>query len=1437
MQQGQKRRFVFLIVIGAITAWVLNLLVDNPWTHRLIRTVINEQVEKNTNLSLDFKAIKASVVPPGIALYGVRITTNAGHPSPDSLVVASQVKTRVSIWSILTGSPRLGLVELRDLDVIWPPPGDFPGFLKNPAPPPEKREPVAWPPPFPVPVDELVISNGRVLFEHEFQGSAVPASPDILAVSASGINLEVGIDGWDDIEVSLDADGINATRGPGWLLEEAKIETSLSLRGSKVTATRLKIAGERLKVDGSALTKINADAKGILQSLDLTLDAGVEGDLSVLGSILDIPETQGRTKGKVRLDAFAPVEANLPANFGVAVEGSVEDARLGGIRLHNSKAKLKIDSEKILFEDIDIIVGETHHGKGKGTLKLNESVDFDFQASTENLRLMDLLSTFDVGFDVLDFGLTTPNLRVRGKGDPFVLNVDGTTALRDFILPATPLDHSRFPVSPTCLLSLNLAVTERGLDTAGTAGSCFRERSSHSSIRPGDTSPPPGSGGHSSLRASGMVWFDEAKGMNLLLETPRLDASLGDYFAQQPLSGLGSATTRIHGPYTDIKIDVSTRLDDTAVANMALGQVSAEVTVSGKTIAWHKVEAITPDGGKIRSPEGRLITGDVILLKGKADVENISSVWTTGTMASFAKDVPLSFAIPRLTLDIEGPLLHPLAWTGKIEAELGAGVWDGESLFDKITLSSKSTAQGWNIDPITTTLGDFTIATSINHKRSRPFAPTDGESNIWSLLGWHPDDELIIQAQTPQSVRRRNPGSGRGTDQPVTDHLQRFPWAGKVLSEAGIRGLLVLQAKMRGTLKGLQGTIEGSIDEPTLLGSPLAPLKFRAIQHGLKSDVVLSHSGNALEGRFSANFGTPDLPYEWYFSMKRLDVRAVATSFFYNDPRNYAYLTADWTMKGRLTDWWRSTGDLKISDVRARFVRDVAGQVKTLQIQSDQPARLIFANDGWSLEGGKELFLNGKMLNLKVSVPTSRPPENLNFKLEGIMDMALLREFATQVESASGKLRINGSITGSVSKPDMSFEITDLKANPFIASSWEPVSLGLADLRPPLRNIRVKAAVRNDGLVIESFAANKGIGTVSASGKLNFNKTAEEESRLDVSLRDASVIYPVAFLKSFDSTVNGAISISGRGMPWRVSGDLKISKARSTREVDIRDELINVVRRQQIVTSSVSDKPIVEFDLNIDADQTINITNRNIQAVLSSSIQLTGNDIQPLVSGQVEVVRGKFVYKRDFTVTRGLVIFDDPVRPDPSLDILAVSEVQNYRVYISISGKMSQPVIDFSVDPPTRQNGTPINKVDILVLLSRGSLPDESRAIGETQNAAAAEAFNLVVGQFEEPVEKLLDLSGQKVVRQVYIDTYPSTEGNPIPRFNMPLNLSDELDVVLRVDQSSLQVSSEYALNEGISLSVGFERKSEEPNSATRAPQNAVPADTGADLRFRFAFP
>jgi len=1434
---GQKRRLAATIVVLLIVAWVANILADNPWTHRLIRTLINQQVREHTNVDLDFKAIKATLVPPGIEVYGVRVSS--ALPPRAEIATAARAEAHLSIWSLLTGSPRIGELVLSDLDVIWPPPAGFPGFARKTvtaAATPEKA--TSWPPDFAVPLEFVKLRNARFWFEERLRADIVPISPDVLTISGEAINLELEIDDWDDMQLRFDAGAINSTRGPAWLIEEANIRASASLSGRQLTATSLSVNAERLKLEGSLVATMNqlVPATGI-DSIDLRADAKVDGDFSMLGSILDIPDTSGRTQATASVTAQLPVASDNPATFGVNVEGQVDGARLGGIKLHNSRAKLHIDADRIDFKDIEIVVGDEVYGRGMGELKLNSEIDFDFTTTTKNLRLMDLLSTFDVDFDVCDAGLTSPAVRVRGKGDPFVMQVDATVALEDVQLPSVTMDQTKFKRSPTCLLDLRLAITSRALDPGGSGGQCFTAAGANTEVRSGNTEAPGDASAVSRVDVGGIVHFNAERGLDLAINLPRLDAGLGNWFAQVPLAGLGSANVRIHGPYDRVLIDVNAKLDQASVLAIPLGLIESKLRVEKKDVTWTGLQIVTPEGATISSSSGTLKVGDDLMIDSRLTLGGLSDEWVAAAVRRVAPDVPLAFGIPAAEFDIKGPLLRPLAWTGNMKIEATVARYGEESLFDRATATVNIDGEGWKIEPARVVAGDLAVDVSLRHKRNAsPVAVRGGsQATIWQRLGWHPSDDLLLNIHAGRAG-----GKKADTSQATIDHLGRLPWAGSVLSKAGIRGKITAKGAFRGNLDKLGGSFEGSIEDPTLLSSPMANFAFRAFMDGLKTNVTVSHSGNVLEGRFSADFGQKSLPYEWYVNLRRFDARAVATEFFHSDPRNYAYVSADWTMRGNLTDWWRSTGELSLTDAQIRYVRDVAGQVKTLQISNDQPVTMDFTEDGWQFRDGKELFLTGRNLHVKMSVPRSRPPENLDFRLDGILDMGLFREFATQVESATGKLKLSGAITGSVSEPKASFEITDLKANPFIATSWEPVSLGLADFRPPLRNIRLTANIGNEGLTIDSFSANKGIGTVSARGRLNFfeSETAGEEgSRLDVVLKDASIVYPVAFLKSFDSTVSGAVSISGRGQPWRLSGDITVNKARSTREVDIRDEIINAARSQQVIASATRDKPVLLLDVNVNADRSINIANRNIQAIVSTSLQITGTDVAPVVAGQVEIERGKFVYKRDFTITRGLVIFDDPVRPDPGLDILAVSEVQNYRVYFAISGKLSAPVVDFSIDPPTRQNGAPITKVDILVLLSRGSLPDESRAVGETQNAAAAEALNLLVGQFEEPVEKLFDLSGQNVIRQVFIDTYPSPEGNPIPRFNMPLNLSDELDVVLRVDQANLQVTSEYTIHDSISLSVGFERQNQEPNSTSRTAQNAVPADTGADLKFRFAFP
>jgi len=1432
----QKRFLIFASALIGL-AYLANLLADNPYSHRAVRQYINAIVTKETNLSLDFKAIKVRAFPPGVGLYGINVGTSSNER--ETLVSASRLEARISLWSIFTGEPRLGLLEITDLQLVWPPPPSFPGLLKNPPPEPTTPAPVKWPPDFPALLGHVILNNARIFFE-TYSPSEVPAKP-ALTLATNGLDLDLKIQDWSSITLSLDARNVNAAQGPVSFIEDTRVRIAAELNDKKFTASRYDARGERIDLTGSLAGKIlTAKKTNVLEGIEFTSNAEASGDFSLLGSFLDISDTRGPVKAKANTTVFIPIESASPAKFNLSGEGELQGAILGGFKLHNSRGKFEIDMERISFPSLDIIVGNTQVGAATGEIKFNSAVDYDFSAKTDRLHLMDLLNTFDVGFEVFDVELTSPDLKIRGRGDPFVLNATATLAAHDITLPATPYDHSRFPQSPACRLNLNLAVTVKGLDFAGTGGTCYNPATgtTNHELRPGQIQVPAGATAASSLQSSGYIWFDSQRGINLSIEAPVLNAAIGQYFANIPLEGQGRSVTRIFGPYSNVQIETKAELSDMVIMGMPLGSANGTITATGEKLFWKDLRVAPATGGTIDSPEGELFINGLVL-KTKLLGREVMPATVESWIAPFSQTGQISFGVSRVAAQIEGPLLFPLAWQGAFATELVDAVSGTGLLFDRLQLNARASKNDIAITSATLEVGDFVSSVDLDLKRTTPFDETEAASSQDPLvrLGLHHTDEIIFSLQSvdgEKHIRRR-------LTENTADHLQRLPLVGEYLQRAGIRGQIKANAKLRGTIESVQGTVDGSVESLNILGASMAPLNIQAFVRDSKIDAVISHAGNALEGRFSADFGSAGLPYEWYFNFNRLDLRAFGTDFFYSDPRNFAYLTADWHMKGKLLDWWKSTGELKLDQIQIKYLQDIAGQVRSSQIQNEQPIKLLFTDKGWFFADDQDLFLSGKFIHTRISLPDNHPPQKLAVKMETILDMSVAKEFSALVESATGKIRILGEISGSVENLQSSFEITDLKANPFIAATWEPLSIGLADFRPPLRNIRIKANIKNGRLVVDSLTAGKGTGTVAASGSLVFGDNAPrtgdtnpEESRLDISFKEASVIYPIAVLKSFESSVSGNVSLSGNGLPWRLSGDVNIARARSTREVDIRDEIISGFRKQ-ISARTLADKPTLMFDLNVNADNSININNRNIQALLSTNLQITGNNVAPVVSGQVEVEKGKFIYKRDFTVTRGVISFDDPVKPDPSLDILAVSEVKNYRVYIAITGKASNPVVDFSIDPPVNRNGTPINKVDIFVLLSRGDLPDENRASGDAADAAALEFVNVAAGMFEEPVERLFERSGQNVVRQVYIDIYSSPEGAPIPRFNLPLNLGQNLDVVLRVDQSSFGLTSEYALHDAVSLSGGFTRQTQETTGTEKT--KSVPADTGVDLKFRFAFP
>ena len=1449
-----KRLKTFIITAAALAllAFGANLAVDNAYTHHLLRQFADGEIKRATNVDLDFKAMKLTVVPPGFDLFGVSVTPR-GHPG-EPLVSFTHLKARLSLWALVIGQLRIGRLEIDDLAATWPPPIGFTGFVKNdqtaPGTAPSQW---TWPPDFELPFDRLELKNAKIFAEVPL--FEIPAAAKVLSLAAVGVDLAVAWHGWQDLAATLKARSFDLAVGSASLLEETAVTADLAVIGQHLTAATLSLKGPRFAYEGSGSVDLHtSDATKAPQRLEVDTTGEIHGDLSVLGSFLDIDGTFGVVNGDARTRLSIPLDDQSPLKFEVRGQGQVRDGHFAGFRLFDSATSFVVDNQAVALPAIDLIVAGKTVAKGSGRVRLDDALSVEFSARPMDLHLVDLLDALTVNFDLADVTLHSGQVGITGTGDPLKLAVTAAAVLQDIEIPALPNPEDQEPPrkSPSCHVDFRLGVEATHLDFKGTHGSCRRADLATTS----------------QVEVSGRVQLDGGSSVagqhlspsggrpepvDLFLRSDNVDIALGETFALIPLEGHGRASSHIHGDLNHLKVDNVVSGSGVKVLGMPFGQVrgQASVDVSRLEVTWNQFISEPPGGGQIVSPSGQLMAGQPELpLRTSLIASHISQqdvqAMVHGVTALDGQGLDLGASINRVEVTLNAPAAEPFRGTGAAIMDLGAGVLAGAPLFDQLSGRIDLTRTGLSSHNLTARLGGLNVATTFDHRRD---PAGNGLGPGWLVrAGLSLSDQLSLTFQA-NGTTQAEASTGASTEASKVDHLAHLPIFGPDLQAADIQGSIEGNGKISGRIDKLQGTFTGSLRNIRVLGAQMSPTSVRGFIKDSVLDAVVDQGGNAIAGRLTIDLARANFPYEWFFTFNKADLRALGTSYFHSDPRNYLYLTANWHLRGQLTDWWRSIGDLEVSDLRGKYVQDSAGQTKSIGVHLEEPVKLLMTADGWRFEGGREPYLTGRDLQLRIGLDRSHPPERLGLKAESVIDLAILKDITQAVETAEGKVHVVAQLPGSVDAPNPHVEISELKPSQFIAASDKPVSIGLADIRPALRNVHLHLLYDTGRFIIDKFVADKGSGSVTASGIYFPAGDAAQDSRIDVSFAEATVIYPVAVLKSFETQVSGNVVFSGRQAPYRLAGDIVINRARSTREMDLRDEIINALRQKSFSAAVVAEKPTIIFDLNITADQSINIHNRNLQMLLSSDLHLRGTDISPIVSGQVEVDKGRFIYKRDFKITRGVLTFDDPVRPDPALDVLAVSDVDNYRVYVSVTGRASNPSVEFSVDPPNRESGSPISEIEILVLLSRGKLPEDSHTLGlETSGALASETANLFLGQFEEPVEKLLGVSGQNVVRNVYIDSHPSPDdGRPVPRLNLPIDLGDNFDLIVRRDVSASQseVSLEYNLNENINLSgvkdFGSTNDASTTTSSTQTlstPQTQTPVegDAKVNLKFRFSF-
>jgi hypothetical protein len=1411
MKKNHNKLVIIIIAIACI-AYIGNLAIDNPYTHRFVNFYLNEKILKALPIEAEYQSMKIELVPPSVNLYGVKIRDTSVPDAPVDIISTNQTSLSLNLWSLFLAKPHIADLEIQDMTAIMPPSTALVEALNKlslATKPNQKRGgSTIWPPNISLPFSSIALRNASlkiVLRATDFSANQDPG--EITTIATTGADLDIEFNGWRDIKLSTNIQQFHISNRGSSLIESAHLKVKGHLKGNKLRTSLFKITSTRLSSEGEfGLDFVTSKPNDHLELIAFTSKLNTNADLSVLGSFIDLAGTTGPFTTQTSISFNLPIGGKGEPKLLVEGRGSTHGGTIGSFHLYDSEADFSIDSNKMTFKELRIKSGQNVYGKGSGEIEFDQALSYKFNVQPEALPFDMLLGVFNVPLDAVNFDMDSKNLKVVGQGDPFSMRVEADTSLTNFSTPRMSYDHQRFPKSPQCNLTLQLKIDDSQISYEGTKGQCRK-------VDGGERDAFP-------LVISGFTSFNDERGMNLTFASRELfNPSPLDYFAQLDIHGQGNMQARIHGPYSAISIDASVLANDFYVNRIGMKSLESQITISNGVCSWKNLVIHAENGGELRSAKGSISFNDELFTSMSVMIKDIDH----GIVSSLINEVApesngFEFVIGNIEGDLKGPLLKPLAYEGQLKVSLDSLRSRDQEYASRIHGQLVMTTKSLKTTALEIELGNLLSKVDAEITRSGIESST-----ALGSLGIHESDRVSLEVSFMESPK-------------VQDQLRRLPVIGPLALRGQVQGTLSGSSKLAGTLTHLSGLSKLRLDHVAILGVEAPAISSTIISDGLKFDMILEQGGSSLKGRLNVDAGRADLPYKWYITAKNLDLRPVVGGAFSKNPRNFAYISATSQMEGSLSNWWQSQGSLEIKSIRGKMYPTIPGSKRPLEWNSSKATIINMNPNSWTTEKNQPFTIESDFGRLAFGLADSAPPKRIGLTIDGRISLESLKTLFTGLEVATGDVQLAGGVFGSVDDPTFDISFQDAKITSESAPSWQPVSIGVAEFRPALKDIQFMAHLRKNALMIESFTATKGLGRITSSGLIGLAGQNSPPSDFSIRLDNASFLYPFPIIKSFDSQINGNIQFTGVDFPLLASGQLDIVRARSTREIDLREAILDSLRSSNSKTGPDTLQPTVNFDIAITGRESISFNTRAIQATLSSKLELRGSDVSPEVLGLVEINKGKFFWKRDFIIQRGLVNFDDPIRPDPSLDINSISEVSGYRVLIGITGRASQPVIDFSVDPPTRPDGTSISRLDIITLLSRGSLPDaQAGARSSAESTATAEALNLFAGQVEDTVQKVFDLSGQNIIRQVYIDTYADANGTPIARFNLPMNITQDLDIVLKVDQSNVNLSSEYALQDTISVTGGIESSSDKAGSEARRQRS--PADTGVDLKFKFAFP
>lgn len=436
--------------------------------------------------------------------------------------------------------------------------------------------------------------------------------------------------------------------------------------------------------------------------------------------------------------------------------------------------------------------------------------------------------------------------------------------------------------------------------------------------------------------------------------------------------------------------------------------------------------------------------------------------------------------------------------------------------------------------------------------------------------------------------------------------------------------------------------------------------------------------------------------------------------------------------------------------------------LEQLSVQSLNPVELRFTGKRISLERAN--FITGdpkenQTINISGSFGLTAD-EKININTEGEIKLLALNDLFEDF-SFGGNGEINIHVGGTTDRPDISGSAS--VEDGFIRHKDSDLAFSNINGDLEFAGNRVEVIGVTAGLAEGDLFANGFVEIDWENLDLTYYQFDIDGTMLRVSLPD-----------ELEASFNGSLVFRGTLNESLLTGDIQVISAYYSKRIDPEKELIRLKQERQPLKLTEETLAQVKLDMGISGSENILIDNNLAKMEVLIDLRLIGTLDEPVLKGRVEVNRGEVFYReRKYTISSGLINFEDPSSMVPIFDFRAETLVKEYRIFLDFHGTLDRLYPELTSDPPQ-------STIDILHLLAVGKIrdnpfPSDVERLQSQLLGLGVSGFltKQVTGELERRAERLFGIDRFRIDPFLLGDS-----ANPAARITIGEQLTDDFTIV-----------------------------------------------------------